>query len=297
MKYSISKLSDVEDSSDINSFEGKIFQEDNLHLMKAMPKGKIDLIYIDPPFGIKTDEKFGMQRWKDTNFYDEWVYSKFSDILNDNDLKYLSWLRPRLILMCELLSDTGSIYVHLDWHVGHYVKIVMDEIFGKENLINEIIWCYSGPTPIKTAFARKHDVIFSFSKSQNYYFIGDYIKHKSGVHNTGQVFGATDGNAEKVKELEERGKLLEDWWVDIYTADRIRSEQVGYATQKPSKLLERIIKASCPENGLIADFNGGSGTTAAVAERLGRRWITSDISEKACVVMCDRLNRQTEKVS
>ena len=260
-------------------------------------RGKVDLIYIDPPFDSKADYRTkvvlpDVELEQRPTVFEQFAYS---DMWHNGTASYLEMITPRLILMRELLSDTGSIYVHLDWHVGHYVKIVMDEIFGKENLINEIIWCYSGPTPIKTAFARKHDVIFSFSKSQNYYFIGDYIKHKSGVHNTGQVFGATDGNAEKVKELEERGKLLEDWWVDIYTADRIRSEQVGYATQKPSKLLERIIKASCPENGLIADFNGGSGTTAAVAERLGRRWITSDIGKPACMIMRKRLIDQNAK--
>lgn len=260
-------------------------------------RGKVDLIYIDPPFDSKADYRTkvvlpDVEVEQRPTVFEQFAYS---DMWHNGTASYLEMITPRLILMRELLSDTGSIYVHLDWHVGHYVKIVMDEIFGKENLINEIIWCYSGPTPIKTAFARKHDVIFSFSKSQNYYFIGDYIKHKSGVHNTGQVFGATDGNAEKVKELEERGKLLEDWWVDIYTADRIRSEQVGYATQKPSKLLERIIKASCPENGLIADFNGGSGTTAAVAERLGRRWITSDIGKPACMIMRKRLIDQNAK--
>ena len=304
--YNQQRHSQTQHQTEQKDWVNRLVYGDNLLAMAALLagdeqtpslRGKVDLIYIDPPFDSKADYRTkvilpDVELEQRPTVFEQFAYS---DMWYNGTASYLEMITPRLILMRELLSDTGSIYVHLDWHVGHYVKIVMDEIFGKENLINEIIWCYSGPTPIKTAFARKHDVIFSFSKSQNYYFIGDYIKHKSGVHNTGQVFGATDGNAEKVKELEERGKLLEDWWVDIYTADRIRSEQVGYATQKPSKLLERIIKASCPENGLIADFNGGSGTTAAVAERLGRRWITSDIGKPACMIMRKRLIDQNAK--
>lgn len=304
--YNQQRHSQTQHQTEQKDWVNRLVYGDNLLAMAALLagdeqtpslRGKVDLIYIDPPFDSKADYRTkvilpDVEVEQRPTVFEQFAYS---DMWHNGTASYLEMIVPRLILMRELLSDTGSIYVHLDWHVGHYVKIVMDEIFGKENLINEIIWCYSGPTPIKTAFARKHDVIFSFSKSQNYYFIGDYIKHKSGVHNTGQVFGATDGNAEKVKELEERGKLLEDWWVDIYTADRIRSEQVGYATQKPSKLLERIIKASCPENGLVADFNGGSGTTAAVAERLGRRWITSDIGKPACMIMRKRLIDQNAK--
>jgi adenine specific DNA methylase Mod len=274
-----------------------IYKGDNLEVMKHLISigTKADLIYADPPFGIPTDKKFGLPAWKKTDYYDEFVFKKF-EWLDENDKKFLSFLRPRLILMRELLSETGSIYVHLDWHVGHYVKILLDEILGKHNFINEIIWCYSGPTPVKTAFARKHDAIYFFSKSEKYYFVGDYIEHKSGVHNTGQVFGSTNNDIEKIQAIEERGKLVEDWWVDIFTSDRIRSEQVGYSTQKPSKLLTRIIKSSCPENGLVLDFFGGSGTAAAVAEKLNRRWITCDQNEVSLETMCKRLEYDLNKV-
>ncbi len=260
-------------------------------------RGKVDLIYIDPPFDSKADYRTkvnlpGVELEQKPTVIEQFAYS---DTWSDGTASYLAMITPRLILMRELLADTGSIYVHLDWHVGHYVKLVLDEVFGRTHFRNEIIWCYSGPTAVKTAFARKHDAIYFFSKSPEYYFAGDYIKHKSGVHNTGQVFGAVDGDPEKVKEIEERGKLVEDWWTDIYTADRVRSEQVGYATQKPQKLLERIIRASCPENGIVADFNGGSGTTAAVAEKLNRRWITTDLGKPACMIMRKRLIDQNAK--
>lgn len=260
-------------------------------------RGKVDLIYIDPPFDSKADYRTkvnlpGVELEQKPTVIEQFAYS---DTWSDGTASYLAMITPRLILMRELLADTGSIYVHLDWHVGHYVKLVLDEVFGRTHFRNEIIWCYSGPTPVKTAFARKHDAIYFFSKSPEYYFVGDYIEHKSGVHNTGQVFGAIDGDPQKVKEIEERGKLVEDWWTDIYTTDRVRSEQVGYATQKPQKLLERIIRASCPENGIVADFNGGSGTTAAVAEKLKRRWITTDLGKPACMIMRKRLIDQNAK--
>jgi adenine-specific DNA-methyltransferase len=281
-------------------FSNRLIYGDNLLAVSALLagdehssslRGKVDLIYIDPPFDSKADYRTkisissGNLEQKPT-VIEQYAYG---DTWKDGTASYLEMIVPRLILMRELLSEQGSIYVHLDWHVGHYVKIVLDEIFGKENFQNEIIWCYSGPTAVKTAFARKHDVIYFYSKTKNYYFAGDYIKHKSGVHNTGQVFGATDGDPLKIKELEERGKLVEDWWTDIYTADRVRSELVGYATQKPTKLLERIIKASTKEGMIVADFFGGSGTTAAVAETLGRKWITSDLGKPACMVMRKRM--------
>ena len=296
----------LQDKGDGADWTNRLIYGDNLLAMAALLagdehtpslRGKVDLIYIDPPFDSKADYRTkvnlpGVELEQRPTVIEQFAYS---DTWSDGTASYLAMITPRLVLMRELLADTGSIYVHLDWHVGHYVKLVLDEVFGKTQFTNEIIWCYSGPTPVKTAFARKHDAIYFFTKSSDYFFVGDYIEHKSGIHNTGQVFGAVDGDAEKIKEIEERGKLVEDWWTDIYTADRVRSEQVGYATQKPQKLLERIIKASCPEGGIVADFNGGSGTTAAVAEKLGRRWITTDIGKPSCMVMRKRLIDQEAK--
>jgi len=260
-------------------------------------RGKVDLIYIDPPFDSKADYRTkltlpgGDISQKPTTI-EQFAYA---DTWKDGTVSYLRMLYPRLVLMRELLSDHGSIYVHIDWHVGHYVKVLMDEIFGKENFRNDIAWCYSGPTPTNTTFARKHDTILFYAIGEDYTFNVQYIEHKSGLHNTGQVFGSIDGDSDAVSAMEERGKKCEDWWTDIYTGDRYRSEQVGYATQKPTKLLERIIKASSNEGDLVCDFFGGSGTTAAVAERLGRRWITSDIGKPATLVMRKRLIDQEVK--
>ena len=260
-------------------------------------RGKVDLIYIDPPYDSKADYRTKINLPTGDITQRPTIIEQFGyvDLWKEGTTSYLRYLYPRLAIMRELLSEKGSIYVHIDWHVGHYVKLLLDDVFGKENFVNEIIWCYSGPSAINTAFSRKHDTILFYSKGTKKTFNLQYIEHKSGLHNTGQVFGALDGDANAVAEMIERGKKCEDWWTDIYTGDRYRSEQVGYTTQKPEKLLERIIKASSNEGDLVCDFFGGSGTTAAVAERLDRRWITTDIGKPATLVMRKRFIDQEVK--
>lgn len=263
-------------------------------------RGKVDLIYIDPPFDSKADYRTKLNlpggdiSQKPTTI-EQFAYA---DTWKDGTTSYLRMLYPRLVLMRELLSDHGSIYVHIDWHVGHYVKVLMDEVFRKENFVNEIIWCYTGPGFWKDRFVRKHDAIFFYRMGENNTFNPQFMDYKSGIHvsKTGLVTtyggGIKESNSE---ELENRGKPVEDYWTDIYTVDRVRSEMMGYATQKPEALLERIIKASSNEGDLVCDFFGGSGTTAAVAERLGRRWITTDIGKPATLVMRKRLIDQEVK--
>ena len=286
----------------------RLIYGDNMLAMQALLKGdpengmpslrgKVDLIYIDPPFDSNADYRTKITLPGGDLVQKPTVIEQFgySDLWQNGTVSYLEYMYPRLVLMRELLSDHGSIYVHIDWHVGHYLKILMDDIFGKENFVNEIVWCYSGPSPSNASFARKHDIILFYSKGLEKTFNLQFIEHKSGLHNTGQVFGSIDGDSEAVAEMEKRGKKCEDWWIDIYTGDRYRSEQVGYSTQKPEKLLERIIKASSNEGNLVCDFFGGSGTTAAVAEKLGRRWITTDIGKPAALVMRKRLIDQEAK--
>jgi adenine-specific DNA-methyltransferase len=190
----------------------------------------------------------------------------------------------------SIMSETSSIYVHLDWHIGHYVKVLMDEVFGDDNFRNEIVWCYNGPSVVKNAFPRKHDMILFYSKDEQNIFNGAFVVHKSGLHNTGQVFGDIDSeDIERVKELIERGKMVEDWWADIFPVDRVRSEMVDYTTQKPEALLERIIKASSDEGMVIADFFGGSGVTAKVAHDLNRKFIHCDVGINSIQTTRDRL--------
>jgi DNA modification methylase len=208
--------------------------------------------------------------------------------------------------MRELLADTGSIYVHLDWHVGHYVKLVMDEVLGRKNFQNEIIWHYSGwNKQLNSSFEKRHDTIFYYSKTPEPAFGSffeqweskeEYVrKRKQKVHvdDDGREFVLSDaGGGERVRRfLDEAlrdGVVVDDVW-HLDKLNNSSNEAVGYNTQKPESLLERIVKASAPEDGIVADFNGGSGTTAAVAEKLGRRWITTDLGKPACMIMRKRL--------
>ncbi|MEK7099367.1 MAG: DNA methyltransferase [Patescibacteria group bacterium] len=271
---------------------------DNLLAMQALLaqgyEGKINLIYIDPPFDSKADYSHkikidGTEMTKEPSVIERLAYK---DTWAGGTDSYLDMLYPRLQLMKRLLAPDGSIYVHLDWHIGHYVKVMMDEIFGKDNFINEIVWAYTGPRKAGRYFTRKHDVVFLYSKSDNYVFNPQYIPHKSGLHNVGQVFGSEEEDEEGVKELEEKGKQAEDWWIDIWATERYRSELLGYDTQKPSPLLERIIKASSSENDLVADFFCGSGTALAVAEKLNRRWLGTELGKVGIQVTRGRLVEQ-----
>lgn len=246
----------------------------NRHLKNADGTNGIRLIYIDPPFASKQDFSNTDQK-------------AYTDKLKGAE--FLEWLRKRLILLREILADDGSIYVHLDWHKVHYVKVLMDEIFGEENFKNDIAWCYTGPARPVSAFPKKHDHILFYTKRNKGVFNSPRIPHKSGVHNKGQLFNSSGENQDIKDNLEKKGKLLEDWWVDISSSDRYRSELVGYPTQKPQKLLERIIKASSNEGDLVLDSFGGSGTTAYVAETLNRRWITIDVGKLSIYTMQKRI--------
>ena len=262
-------------------------------------RGKVDLIYIDPPFDSKADYRTkislpGTDIQQKPTVIEQFAYA---DTWEQGTISYLKMLYPRLLLIYELLSQDGSIYVHIDWHIGHYVKILMDDIFGKNNFNNEVIWCYTGPTNQKRNYPRKHDVILYYHKSDNWLFNADDIRvaFKKSNKTGGKTSLAGRKDDEFLEALDEKGKIPEDWWPDIADLGKIHSEDVGYATQKPEALLERIIKASSNEGDLVCDFFGGSGTTAAVAERLGRRWITTDIGKPASLVMRKRFIDQEVK--
>lgn len=213
-------------------------------------------------------------------------HSRCSTAWQNGTVSYLEYMYPRLVLMHELLSDRGSIYVHIDWHVGHYMKIILDDIFGKENLVNEIIWCYSQGAKSHKSFGKKHDTIFFYRKNiDNVLFNVDAIKveMKSGKESFGGrletdengrkyrlVYGTKNAQGETryYKYYLDEGKIPEDYWTDINSLQSGVTERTGYTTQKPEALLERIITASSNEGDLVCDFFGGSGTTAAA----GTRW-------------------------
>jgi len=316
-------------------------------------RGKVDLIYIDPPFDSKADYRTkvilrGADIEQKPTAIEQFAYS---DTWQDGTASYLRRMAPNFVLMRELLSNKGSFFVHLDWHVGHYVKIVLDEIFGKDNFLNHITWLRSssGKT-ISRNLPSDTDMIFWYSKTDEYHFnpvykplsestkamynrndndgrgiYRFYPLQKTGgpgpettydyIDNTGKVWKCPSKGwrmkYEKLKALENdgrlylegntlqekaywnerdnEGRLANNLWDDIHNLQGNNKEILDYPTQKPEKLLERIVTIATTKDSVVADFFVGSGTTAAVAERLGRRWIATDLGKPACMVTRKRL--------
>lgn len=283
---------------------------DNLLVMQALltgdeatglpsMRGKIDLIYIDPPYDSKADYRTKItlpdcnleQR---PNVLEQFAYS---DTWKEGTVSYLKYMYPRLYLMKELLSEQGNFYIHLDWHVSHYVKLILDNIFGKENFRNEIIWNYIKGASCTNSFGRKHQTIFYYSKNNNNVFFDlDSVRI---AYNPETIARAKRGEARyqniDAQILEEKGKNPGDVWTDIFPVQGNSIQNTNYQTQKPEALLERILLSSTKENSIVADFFAGSGTTGAVAEKLGRRWIITDFGKPATMITRKRLIDQEAK--
>ena len=345
-----------------DAWTNRLIYGDNLLAMAALLagdentpslRGKVDLIYIDPPFDSKADYRTkvtlpGMELEQKPTVIEQFAYS---DTWSDGTASYLSMITPRLILMRELLADTGSIYVHLDWHVGHYVKLVLDEIFGKDHFINEIIWirkggsanpsnrlgvvtdymywyskgdaCIVNPlhvkdTPEVTKYIKerftnideftgrrymKSPIVSPNPRPNLTYEYKGYTPPKNGWSISidvmqswdaqGKLYFPPQGQGERIYRKifidEYEGQPIQNLWTDIFVINPVANERLNFDTQKPEALLERVLSLSTREGSLVADFNGGSGTTAAVAEKLGRRWITTDLGKPACMIMRKRL--------
>lgn len=284
------------------AWHNRLVYGDNLLVMQALlagdsasglesMRGKIDLIYIDPPFDSKADYRTKITLPSGDIEQKPTVIEQFAyaDTWKDGTASYLRMIYPRLALMRELLSEKGSIYVHIDWHVGHYVKVLLDEIFGKENFVNEIVWSYKDPSgTVKDRYKRKHDVIFFYTKNESSHIFNlDDVRepYSEGTLKQAETGAISFGRATVVNE---NGKVRDDVW-SIPIINSMAKERMGYSTQKPESLIEIIIKASSNENSIVADFFGGSGTTAAVAEKLGRRWISSDIGKPSVMIQRKRL--------
>lgn len=281
----------------------RLYYGDNLQVLRTLPSNSIDLIYIDPPFFSGADYNV---IWGDTN-----EVRTFSDIWEGGLTTYLVWLNARLWEMRRVLKDSGSIYVHCDWHASHYIKVEMDKIFGYDCFRNEIVWGYKTPGKSSSHFKRKHDILLFYSKGPQVTFNGARVAlSESTIRVWGKHFDSngqiTYGHMKKhtpgwyesmlVKgEHEDHEVFLDrnagaqaaDWWEDIPMLNK-HAERIGYPTQKPEALLERIICASTNPNDVVADFVVGGGTTAAVAQRLGRRWIACDSSRVAASVTLNR---------
>lgn len=303
--------------SDTDHWMNRLIYGDNLLAMQALLagdaatglpslRGKVDLIYIDPPFDSKADYRTkitlpGGDIEQKPTVVEQFAYA---DTWEQGTISYLKMIYPRLVLMKELLSSSGNFFLHIDWHVAHYVKLMLDDIFGKDNFRNEIIWYYSTLGRPKDRFALKHDTIFYYGKSIDTFFNERGAKIPYTQQYIDSHFRDVDENGKQCRKRFDAGKwriyypdegmIPNDVW-DIPYENSMSKERVNYATQKPVALLERIIKSTSNEGDIVCDFFGGSGTTAAVAERLGRRWIICDIGKPASLIMRKRFIDQEVK--
>jgi len=259
---------------------------DNLQLADHLleQSRRYRLIYIDPPFnsgkayqarigGSREQRSAGVKAYSDERALED----------------YLAWIEGRLARCRDLLTDDGTFYIHLDWHTVHYVKVMLDRIFGRERFLNEIIWCYHGPSPITRAFNRKHDTILVYTRSRAYYFNADAVRTPYNPA-TFKAFGSSPkAGFGKVPNLR-RGKVPEDWWYFPVVA-RLHGERVGYETQKPLALLQRVVQASSEAGDTVLDLFAGSGTTGVAATQLGRHAVLCDANPVAIEKSLVRLSR------
>ena len=302
---------------DQNGWMNKIFWGDNLQVMSHLLKeyrGQIDLIYIDPPFDSKADYKKKIdvkgvgKAESDSSTFEE---KQYGDIWTNDE--YLQFMYERLILLRELLSERGSIYLHCDWHRSAYLRLLLDEVFGANNFRNEIVWSYFGfKRATSKKFPQKHDVIYSYTKSPDYSWNVQYKPHSPEYIKrfkkdaNGRLYrddvNPTGGGTRIIYLDEVEGDIVDSVWTDIPPVNPVAKERQNYPTQKPEALIERIIKSSTNPGDFVFDCFMGSGTTQAVAMKLGRRFIGADINlgaiqttTKRLVGVANELNTQMQE--
>ena len=294
-----------------------LFIADNLDILRGINTDCIDLIYLDPPFNTKKQYKAPIGSpaegaefkdiWTDDDIKSEWhgeiaeqheeLYQviQAAETLYDKSMKiYLMAMAVRLFEMHRILKPTGSIYLHCDPTASHYLKMVMDSLFGKENFRNEIVWCYNVGGKGAKQWGRKHDVILFYSRSNKFHFDGKAvgIQRDTGAKSFGGKIGKDENG--RPYQLDEP-KIPEDWWVGINSLHSGANERTGYPTQKPLALLYRIIKASSNEGDIVLDPFCGCATACVAAEQLGRQWIGIDISPSAEVLAKIRLDEASQQ--
>ncbi|MGE0868782.1 MAG: site-specific DNA-methyltransferase [Kofleriaceae bacterium] len=269
----------------------RLVRSDALAEVARCSDGTLDAIYIDPPFGT------GVVRQGRGHHY--------ADRDDDPD-RFVAWLTPILARSRDVLTNAGSLFVHLDYRTVHYVKVALDRLFGRDCFVNEIVWCYAVGGKSRRGFGRKHDSILWYARSTDWAFYPDAIRvaRRSGSHmrvvlDQGvPVQEKTDRRTGKVYRYPVvDGKVPEDWWADIETLNHSDRERTGWPSQKPERLIERIVKAVTVPGQRVADWFSGSGTTAAVAQRLGRRFIAVDREPDAIAVCAARLAAQGRQLA
>jgi site-specific DNA-methyltransferase (adenine-specific) len=301
-------------------FQNTLYTADNLYVLYGLNSGLADLIYLDPPFNSKRmysapvgSKAAGasfkdMWTWKDVDEYyletlaeNYPVMKTFIDTIGVIHGKamaaYLTYMAQRIVEMKRILKDTGSLYLHCDPTASHYLKLLLDCIFGKQGgtFRNEIVWCYHGPgSPNMRQFNRKHDTIFWYTKSKEWTFNKDAVRlpYKDPRQSFRKAFDSTGEGwtEEDLKELRAKGKVPETWWPDIAIVARSKRERTGYPTQKPLALMHRIIKASSNPGDVVLDPFCGCATTCVAAQQLGRKWIGIDIEKQSVRILIDRLS-------
>ncbi len=302
--------------TEANFASGTVWTGDNLHIMRGMNAACVDLIYLDPPFNSNRNYAAPIgSKAAGAAFKDAWTLSdidvhehgeladrspavyKVIDAARDTHgkgmMSYLIMMALRLIETHRILKDTGSIYLHCDPTASHYLKLAMDGIFGRQNFRNEIVWAYTGPgSPRMRQFNRKHDTILWYAKGKIWTFNRDDVRlpykdpnqRPRKAFDTGKSFEPAE-----IEAMRKRGKVAEDWWNDITVAVRSPKERIGYPTQKPLKLLERIIKASSSPGDMVLDPFCGCATTLVAADRLDRQWAGVDLSPLAVKLVKQRI--------
>ncbi len=271
----------------------RLIHGDNLPLLATLADESLDVVYVDPPFATGSVRRGGGGH-------------SYSDRSADPE-HLVDWLLPRLEHTRRVLTSTGSLFVHLDYRATHYMKVALDKLFGRSRFVNEIVWCYSVGGKSNRRFARKHDTILWYARSADYAFYPDAVRVPRKPKSHMRLVQGPDG--ELVQEKTDRktgkvyrypvarGKVPEDWWTDIETLNRADRERTGWPTQKPERLLERILVATSTSGDVVGDWFCGSGTTAVVAQRLDRRFIAIDAEPDAVGCSAQRLERSGRALS
>jgi DNA modification methylase len=255
---------------------------DALDELTALTDGVLAAIYIDPPFGTGSVRRGRGHAYADPA---------------DDPEAFVAWLSPYLEHSRRVLAATGSLFVHLDYRSVHYVKVALDRLFGRDHFVNEIVWCYAVGGKGRRGFGRKHDTILWYARGRDWAFHADAVRvpRRDGSHMrvVNGVQEKTDRRTGRVYRYPiSAGKVPEDWWTDVETLNHSDRERTGWPSQKPERLVERILRAVTVEGDRVADWFAGSGTTAAVAQRLGRGFVTVDRAAEAVEVCVQRLTRQ-----